>query len=163
MKFIVILHMYMEWAKEVNPLSANHYCSRQQILQHLSQFSIKIRYDIKWESSQQTILMKYALLVIFEKSGKIWNCRLLQIKGGTLRVNWKHPLASHMTMMVSMPIKSRNPLKVFSRAEKITLDRLSDIFFIGYSILLQSFTGGLDLLIFQKQCHWLHHYEMLLC
>ena len=55
-----------------------------------------------------------------------------------------------MTMMVSMPIKSRNPLKVFSRAEKITLDRLSDIFLIGYSILLQSFIGGLDLLIFQK-------------
>ena len=38
---------------------------------------------------QQTILMKYhALLVIFEKNGKIWNCRLLQIIGGALRVNW---------------------------------------------------------------------------
>ena len=29
-----------------NPLSANHDCSRRQILQHLSQFSTKIRYDI---------------------------------------------------------------------------------------------------------------------
>ena len=36
---------------------------------------------------QQTILMKYhALFVIFEKSGKIWNCRLLQIIGASLRV-----------------------------------------------------------------------------
>ena len=36
----------------------------------------------------QTILMKYqALFVIFEKSGKIWNYRLLQIVGGALRVN----------------------------------------------------------------------------
>ena len=35
---------------------------------------------------QQTILVKYqALFVIFE-SGKIWNCHLLQIKGGTLWV-----------------------------------------------------------------------------
>ena len=34
---------------------------------------------------QQTILMKYhALFVIFEKSGKILNCRLLQIIGGFL-------------------------------------------------------------------------------
>ena len=32
--------------------------------------------------------MKYhALFVIFEKSGKICNCRLLQIIGGALRVN----------------------------------------------------------------------------
>ena len=32
--------------------------------------------------------MKYhALFVIFEKSIKILNCRLLQIKGGALRVN----------------------------------------------------------------------------
>ena len=40
---------------------------------------------------QQTILMKYrALFVIFEKkkqqSFKIWNCCLLQIIGGTLKV-----------------------------------------------------------------------------
>ena len=52
---------------------------------------------------QQTILMKYhALFVIFEKSGKLLNCRLLQIIGGALRVKylgnrqaerrWKHPL-----------------------------------------------------------------------
>ena len=35
----------------------------------------------------QTILMKYhALFVIFEKSGKILNCHLLQIRGGALRV-----------------------------------------------------------------------------
>ena len=33
--------------------------------------------------------MKYhALFVIFEKSGKILNCRPLQIIGGALRVNW---------------------------------------------------------------------------
>ena len=37
---------------------------------------------------QQTILMKYhALFVIFEKRGKFWNCHLLQIFGGALRVN----------------------------------------------------------------------------
>ena len=37
---------------------------------------------------QQTILMKcHSLFVIFEKSGKIWNCRLLQIIGGALSVN----------------------------------------------------------------------------
>ena len=37
---------------------------------------------------QQTILMKYhALFVIFEKAAKIWNCRLLQIIVGALRVN----------------------------------------------------------------------------
>ena len=36
---------------------------------------------------QQTILMKYhALFVIFWKSVKILNCRLLQIIGGALRV-----------------------------------------------------------------------------
>ena len=36
---------------------------------------------------QQMILMKYhALFVIFEKSSKIFNCRLLQIIGGALRV-----------------------------------------------------------------------------
>ena len=40
----------------------------------------------------QTILMKYhVLFVIFEKkkkkkNSKIWNCRLLQIIGGALRV-----------------------------------------------------------------------------
>ena len=37
---------------------------------------------------QQTILMKcHALFVIFEKNSKIWNCRLLQIIDGALRVN----------------------------------------------------------------------------
>ena len=38
---------------------------------------------------QQMIVMKYhALSVIFEKkSSKIWNCRLLLIVGGALRVN----------------------------------------------------------------------------
>ena len=36
---------------------------------------------------QQTILMKYhALFIIFEKSGKILNCRLLQNIGAALRV-----------------------------------------------------------------------------
>ena len=35
---------------------------------------------------QQTILMKYhALFAIFDKAA-IWNCRLLQIIGGALRV-----------------------------------------------------------------------------
>ena len=39
---------------------------------------------------QQTILIKYhALFVIFEKRGKIWNCRLLQIIGGALWVKDK--------------------------------------------------------------------------
>ena len=37
---------------------------------------------------KQTILMQYhALFVILEKSGKIFNCRLLKIIGGALRVN----------------------------------------------------------------------------
>ena len=35
---------------------------------------------------QQTILMKYHALFFFWKSGKIFNCRLLQIIGGALRV-----------------------------------------------------------------------------
>ena len=35
---------------------------------------------------QQTILTKYAFFY-FWKSCKIWNCRLLQIIGGALRVN----------------------------------------------------------------------------
>ena len=36
---------------------------------------------------QQTILMNYhALFVIFEKAANFLNCRLLQIKGGALRV-----------------------------------------------------------------------------
>ena len=34
---------------------------------------------------QQMVLMKYhALFVIFEKSSRIWNCRLLQIEGRAL-------------------------------------------------------------------------------
>ena len=38
---------------------------------------------------QQTILMKnHALFIIFEKSGKIWNCRLLQNIGGPLMVKY---------------------------------------------------------------------------
>ena len=39
---------------------------------------------------QQTILMQYHALfvvVFFKKSGKICNCRQLQIVGGALRVN----------------------------------------------------------------------------
>ena len=36
---------------------------------------------------EQTILMKYHALLLFLKSGKIWNCRLLQIIGGALWVN----------------------------------------------------------------------------
>ena len=35
---------------------------------------------------QQTILMKYALFVIFEKAAEFIYCRLLQITGGALRV-----------------------------------------------------------------------------
>ena len=38
--------------------------------------------------SQQMILMKYhALFVILEKNNKLWQCRLLQIIDGALRVN----------------------------------------------------------------------------
>ena len=38
---------------------------------------------------QQTIIMKYhALFVIFKKTGQKFNCRLLQIIGGALRVMW---------------------------------------------------------------------------
>ena len=54
----------------------------------------KVRYFMRIVC-QQTILMKYhALFVIFLKSGKIWNCRLLQIVGGALRVN-THMLNLH--------------------------------------------------------------------
>ena len=63
----------------LNPKSANHDCSS---LGHPSQFSTKIRYDITWESFSWNI-MPYLL---FWKSGKIWNCRLLQFMGGPLRV-----------------------------------------------------------------------------
>ena len=39
------------------------------------------------------ILLKYhALFVIFEKDGKFWNCRLLQIIDGALWVNITIPL-----------------------------------------------------------------------
>ena len=58
-----------------------------------------------------------------------------------------------MTMMVSVPIKRRNPMKVFSRAEKIALDSHSDIFFIGYSILLQSFNVP-NLHVFITEVFW---------
>ena len=40
---------------------------------------------------QQAIVMKYhTLFVIFEKSGKILNCRLLQITGGALWVKYQN-------------------------------------------------------------------------
>ena len=35
---------------------------------------------------QQTTLMKYHAIFVIEKKSKIWNCRLLQIIGGALRV-----------------------------------------------------------------------------
>ena len=58
---------------------------------------------------QQTILMIYYALifVIFEKNNKIWNCRLLQIKGGALRAKKSYmlrnthlcsPLYSHLIL-----------------------------------------------------------------
>ena len=50
---------------------------------------------------QQTILMKYALFVIFEKSIKIWNCRLLQVIGGALWVNC-FPLVHHHFMLLTL-------------------------------------------------------------
>ena len=44
----------------------------------------KIRYDISWESSADS--HEICLICYFWKSGKIWNCHLLQIIGGALRV-----------------------------------------------------------------------------
>ena len=65
---------------------ANHNCSRRQILRHPN-FQKKISHDITWELSASRQfswnLMPYCY---FWKSGKIWNCCLLQIVGGALRV-----------------------------------------------------------------------------
>ena len=45
----------------------------------------------------QMILMKYhALIVIFKKATKIWNCRLLQIISGAF---WVEKYLSHMTLV----------------------------------------------------------------
>ena len=50
-------------------------------------------------SCEQTILMKYhALFIIFEKTAKFLNCRLLQIIGGALRVNIIIALVRWMTI-----------------------------------------------------------------
>ena len=60
---------------------------------------------------QQTILIKYhALFVIFEKSIKIWNCRLLKIIGGALRVMEKecfrvHTVNHKYVILVYLPSK----------------------------------------------------------
>ena len=46
--------------------------------------------------------MKYhALFVLFEKSGKICNCHLLQIVGGALRVNYDHEKMFHVQTEVA--------------------------------------------------------------
>ena len=57
---------------------------------------------------QQTILMKYALLVIFEKAEKKnWNCCLLQIIGGTLRVHCYYMPSYLVTMSyLNMTVKA---------------------------------------------------------
>ena len=73
------------------PKSADHDCSRRQILRHLSSFSKEIRNYISWESSASRRfswnIMPYLL---FLKRGKIWNCCLLQIVGGALWVKFLH-------------------------------------------------------------------------
>ena len=52
---------------------------------------------------QQTILMKHhALFVIFEKAVKIWNCRLLQIVGGALRVNYLPASAKFSRLLITI-------------------------------------------------------------
>ena len=65
--------------------------------------------------------MKYhALLVIFEKSRKIWNCRLLQIIGGALRVN------RYVTLMsFSEP---NNVISILISSDFLKMDNLVSIY-----------------------------------
>ena len=71
----------------------------------------------------QTILMKYhALCFIFEKSSKIWNCRLLQIVGGALIMNtiprWDIEGWLYKCKFVSFDIQIR---EIFNDISAITL------------------------------------------
>ena len=57
--------------EEVNPLSANHNCSRRQILQNLSKFSKKIRCDISWEwSASRRFTWNIIPYLLFLKKGQ---------------------------------------------------------------------------------------------
>ena len=68
--------------------------------------------------------MKYhALFVIFEKSRKILNCRLLQIIGGALRVNWHQLINVLMFMKICSFLSHRvNRWAVLSQLSAITLN-----------------------------------------
>ena len=89
---------------------------------------------------QQTILMIYhALFVIFLKSGKIFNCRLLQIIGGALRV--KYP--QHMFWLRNKKICSHEfyPIQFFTseatviseRGNHVPCTKLPSDYGMGYS------------------------------
>ena len=68
-------------------------------------FLKKIRYDISWADDSHEIS---CLICYFWKSGKIFNCRLLQIIGGTLRVNIQifanmDMIQSHLDLRILRP------------------------------------------------------------
>ena len=64
----------------------------------------KKRYGILWESSAHEIS---CLICYFQKGGKIWNCRLLQIIGGTLWV--KNKKIPSMQRVKGKPLYSWGP------------------------------------------------------
>ena len=79
--FLVILTCFLTFKAPITTAADNKFCDNFPNFR-----KNKVWYYMRIVC-QQTILMKYhALFVIFEKS-KIWNCRLLQIIGGALRVN----------------------------------------------------------------------------
>ena len=72
-----------------------------QILRHFSQFSTKIRYDSADDSHKISCLIGY-----FWKGGKVWNCHLLQIIGGALRINLKQQLRNPIRVSNSLDPES---------------------------------------------------------
>ena len=72
----------------LNPLSANNNCSRRQFFNFLFIYFTKTSLDISCESSAwQTIHMKCQDLFSLKNNKKNFECRLLQILLGALRVN----------------------------------------------------------------------------
>ena len=104
----------------VNPWSANHNCSRQQILRHLSQFSKKIRYCLTSVFNVMVIFEKAAddsqeiscLICYFWKGGKILNCRLLQNIGGALRVKRDPSAWGPATFVLSRIVREFNEILI---------------------------------------------------
>ena len=73
---------------QVNPLGANHNCSRRQSEIFFHCFSEKIRLDVSSESSaRQRIHIKNQALFSSKDKRKKLKCRLLQFSFGALMVN----------------------------------------------------------------------------